>query len=58
MPAENYLDLVIREMQRTKNMADRAIAQLPPGGLFVRLAPGDNSIATIIKHLSGNMLSR
>ena len=58
MPAENYLDLVRREMQRTKKMADRAIAQLPPDGLFVRLAPGDNSIATIIKHVSGNMCSR
>lgn len=58
MPAESYLELVIREMQRTKRMAERAMAQLPPGGLFVRLAPGDNSIATIIKHLSGNMGSR
>ncbi len=27
MPAESYLELVIREMQRTKIMADRAITQ-------------------------------
>ena len=58
MPAETYLEVVIRELHRTKRLADRAIAQLPPDGLFVRLGPGDNSIATIIKHVSGNMLSR
>jgi uncharacterized damage-inducible protein DinB len=41
-----------------KKLAERAIAQCPDEGLFVALDPESNSIATIVKHMAGNMRSR
>jgi hypothetical protein len=58
VPTEHYLPLAIRELQRLKKLADDAIAQLPPEGFFAELAPGDNSIAVLVKHIAGNLLSR
>jgi hypothetical protein len=58
MPDEEYLPLAVREFGKMKALADRAIAQLPADGLFTVPGEGDNSIAVIMKHLSGNMRSR
>ena len=41
-----------------KRLADNAIAQAPDPGLFAVLDAESNSIATIVKHLAGNMRSR
>jgi len=41
-----------------KRLAERAMEQCPDEGLFATLDPESNSIAVIVKHLSGNMLSR
>jgi hypothetical protein len=41
-----------------KELGDRAIAQCPDAGLFAMLDPESNSIATIVKHMVGNMKSR
>ncbi len=41
-----------------KRLVERAIAQAPDESLFVTLDPESNSIAIIVKHLSGNMRSR
>jgi hypothetical protein len=41
-----------------KKLGDRAIAQCPDAGLFAMLDPESNSIATIVKHMVGNMKSR
>ncbi len=41
-----------------KRTIDSALAQLPDGLLHQRPAPHINSVAIIIRHLSGNMLSR
>ena len=41
-----------------KRLGDRAIAQCPDEGLFTALDAESNSIAVIVKHLSGNMRSR
>jgi hypothetical protein len=41
-----------------KKLGDRALAQAPDAALTAVLDPGSNSIATIVKHLSGNMRSR
>lgn len=58
MPSEDYIRIVIREFKRSKTLADGAIAQLSLDGLFTVPADGDNSVAVIIKHVSGNMRSR
>lgn len=41
-----------------KKLADHAIEQVPDEGLFATLDPESNSIAIIVKHLTGNMRSR
>ncbi len=41
-----------------KKLGERAIAQAPDAALVATLDPESNSIATIVKHISGNMRSR
>ncbi|MGC2162347.1 MAG: DUF1572 domain-containing protein [Silvibacterium sp.] len=41
-----------------KKLADAAIAQVSDADLYCALDPESNSIAIIIKHMAGNMLSR
>ena len=41
MPVETYLSLALREFARLRQIADRAIAQLPPGTWTTPPAPGD-----------------
>jgi len=41
-----------------KNLAERAMAQSPDAALFTTLDAESNSIAVIVKHMSGNMRSR
>ena len=58
MPTEDYIVLARREFERLKRITDRAMAQLPPENFFATPAVGDNSIAVIVKHVSGNLRSR
>ena len=53
-----YVPLAVREFRRLKDLADRAIAQISTEDFFAGAKPGDNSIAVIVKHVSGNSLSR
>ncbi|HRB70299.1 DUF1572 family protein [Flavobacterium sp. WV_118_3] len=55
---KQYLESVQKQFLYYKTIADKAMAQLEPEQLSVALNDNTNSIATIIKHLSGNMLSR
>ena len=41
-----------------KKLAERAMTQCPDVGLFTALDAESNSIAVIVKHMSGNMRSR
>jgi Protein of unknown function (DUF1572) len=41
-----------------KKLAERAMAQCPDEGLFTILSAESNSIAIVVKHMSGNMRSR
>ena len=55
----HFLELVTQELNRMKVRAERAIAQLTEERrLHVKLDAESNSIAVIVMHLSGNMLSR
>lgn len=58
MPNEGYIPLVVREFERMKGLADRALSQLPADRLFEIPGEGDNSVAVIMKHMGGNMCSR
>jgi len=54
-----FLELVTQELNRIKVRAEKAIAQLTDDRhLHVTLDTESNSIAVIVMHLSGNMLSR
>lgn len=56
--SESYVHLVIREFKRLKSLADEAMAQISDEQFFAAPAPGDNSIAVIVKHVGGNLVSR
>lgn len=55
---EEFLDQAIKVFQSQKDLADKAIAQLSDNELFFQPDEESNSIAIIMKHLAGNMLSR
>lgn len=55
---ESYVQLAQREFKRLKSLGDDAIAQVSDEQFFIAPADGDNSIATVIKHVGGNLLSR
>ena len=46
------------EFRKTKRQAEAAIAQVDDAGLHARLNARQNSIAVIVQHIAGNMLSR
>lgn len=53
-----YLESVKKQFLYYKTLGEKAIEQIETEQLFVSLNEDTNSIATIVKHLSGNMLSR
>jgi hypothetical protein len=54
----SYLESVKKQFLYYKTLGEKAMEQLEPEQLFISLNEDTNSIATIVKHLSGNMLSR
>ena len=54
----SYLKDSIDLFHYYKKLAERAIEQCPDEGLFLTLDAESNSIATIVKHMAGNMRSR
>jgi hypothetical protein len=53
-----YLESVIKQFEYYKKLGEETIVQVPDDKLFWQFNEDSNSIATIVKHLSGNMLSR
>ncbi|MDI1305156.1 MAG: DUF1572 family protein [bacterium] len=53
-----YLESAKKQFLYYKTLGEKAMEQLEPEQLFVAVNEDTNSIATIVKHLSGNMLSR
>jgi len=56
--AENYLSSVRKQFEYYKLLGERTFAQLEDADLFYQPNEASNSIAVIVKHLWGNMLSR
>ena len=54
----NYLENIKKQFLYYKTIGEKAIEQLESEQLFAVANENSNSIAVIIKHLSGNMLSR
>ena len=55
---KNYLDSSRFEFGRYKTLGDKTFAQLGESDILWKYQEEDNSISQIVKHVSGNMLSR
>src|SRR5579872_5638979 len=58
MMEKDYLESTIKQFEYYRLLGEKAMEQLPEERLFWQYSEERNSIATIVKHLSGNMLSR
>lgn len=56
--ANAYLESVLFRFRNAKELGDKAMAQLDDADLTWRPGPESNSIAVIVQHLRGNMISR
>jgi hypothetical protein len=53
-----FVSAIINAFEANKRLADRAIEQVPDDELHTALDVNTNSIAVIMKHIAGNLLSR
>jgi Protein of unknown function (DUF1572) len=58
MTNNNYLESIKKQFLYYKTLGEKAMAQLEPEQLFISVNEDTNSIAVIVQHLVGNMLSR
>jgi hypothetical protein len=56
--AMSFLESVTKQFQYYKMLGDKTFSQLAEADLFWQYKESSNSIAIIVKHLHGNMLSR
>jgi Protein of unknown function (DUF1572) len=57
IPAD-FMSAIINAFEANKRLADRAVEQVPDDKLHVALHEATNSIAVIMKHIAGNLVSR
>jgi len=55
---QNYLDDSARSFRNYKTMAEKAMSQVGDGEFFTAIDGEANSIAVIVKHIAGNLVSR
>lgn len=55
---DSYLESIRKQFLYYKMLGEKAMGQLPDEGLFYEFNSESNSIAIIVNHLAGNMLSR
>src|SRR3954454_21330018 len=56
--AAEFMSAIINAFEANKRLADRAVEQVPDHKLHVALDENTNSIAVIMKHVAGNLISR
>jgi len=56
--AQTYLQVVQKRFQSVKELGDKTLAQMEEAQLHWAYNEESNSIAVIVKHVSGNMISR
>ncbi|HSG40268.1 MAG TPA: DUF1572 family protein [Thermoanaerobaculia bacterium] len=57
-PASLYLEDVVDQFRKLKDLADLALAQVRDEDLDAALDPESNSLAVLIQHIAGNLRSR
>jgi len=55
---EAFLEAAIRKFKFQKDLGEKTFAQLDEKDLFFKPSKESNSVAVIVQHMSGNMLSR
>src|SRR5215467_8214927 len=55
---QNYFEDAVKALRAYKKLAEKAIAQLHDEEFFVTLDEESNSVAVVMKHMAGNMISR
>jgi hypothetical protein len=55
---KDYIESVRKQFAQYKSLAEKAMDQVADNKLAWQINPETNSIATIVKHMAGNMLSR
>jgi Protein of unknown function (DUF1572) len=55
---QNYFEDALSALRAYKKLAEKAIAQLKDEEFFITLDEEGNSVAVVMKHMAGNMLSR
>ena len=55
---QNYHEDAVKALRAYKKLAEKAIAQLHDDEFFVTLDEESNSVAVVMTHMAGNMLSR
>lgn len=58
MAGRLVVDAFEREFQKTRQLSERAVAQLSDAQLHTRLDAEANSVAMLMQHMAGNMRSR
>lgn len=58
MTEADYLKTSRRELTRLRSLAERAMAQVDDAAFFREPGEGENGLAILVKHMSGNMRSR
>jgi hypothetical protein len=53
-----YLESIKKQFHYYKSLGEKAMSQMPDEALFWQYNEDTNSVAMIVKHLHGNMLSR
>lgn len=53
-----FVEATVNAFDGNKRLADNAIAQVPDDKLHIALDQNTNSIAVIMKHVAGNLISR
>jgi hypothetical protein len=56
--SSDFMAAIINAFEANKRLADRAVEQVPDQKLHVALDANTNSIAVIMKHVAGNLISR
>src|SRR6188472_1616988 len=58
MPVDSWTNAVLETIDSHRRLIDGAVKQLNDEEFFARPAEGINSVAIILRHLGGNLLSR
>src|SRR6188472_4158240 len=58
MPVDSWTNAVLETIDSHRRLIDGAVKQLNDEEFFARPAKGVNSVANILRHLGGNLLSR